>query len=322
MERLSAADVRELERLCPAGIEQDVSLAEISQWRIGGKADLIIRPSTSTELSELRAWFHARSLPHIVIGATSNLLFSDKGLRVPCIQIGQRMARMNVTGQTVQAEAGVWVPGLARRLMQAGLTGGEHICGIPGTLGGLICMNGGSQRKGIGNSVVSVESVDAAGNVAQRLVEQCDFAYRYSVFQENGEIITSATLSFPEGIPTLIRHAMLKILAERNRKFPRKLPNCGSVFKSNPAMYADVGPPGAIIERLGLKGMCCGDAQVSTQHANFIVNLGNATSEEVMNIILKVVTDVESATGHQLEVEVKCVEPDGNVVSVEKFALY
>src|SRR5690554_1789224 len=103
MERLSTSNIKELEELCPGGVEQNISLAAISQWRIGGQADILIRPSSTQELSQLRAWFYKHSLPHVVIGATSNLLFSDEGLRVPCIQIGQRMARMTVTGQTVQA---------------------------------------------------------------------------------------------------------------------------------------------------------------------------------------------------------------------------
>lgn len=315
MERLSTSNIKELEELCPGGVKQNVSLAAISQWRIGGQADILIRPSSTQELSQLRAWFHARSLPHVVIGATSNLLFADEGLRVPCIQIGQRMARMVVTGKTVQAEAGVWVPGLARRLMQAGLTGGEHICGIPGTLGGLICMNGGSQRKGVGSNVLRVASVNATGSIVQRSERECGFAYRGSVYQKNGEIITTITLRYEAGKRSSIRRSMLKILAERRCKFPRKQPNCGSVFKSNPAMYAEVGPPGMIIEKLGLKGMRFGDSSISNHHGNFIVNNGNAKAEDVLKLIKKVFLQVENATGYRLEAEVRYLNSSGEVCS-------
>ena len=168
------------------------------------------------------------------------------------MQISEGLSAVDIGNGFVSAEAGIWVPGLACRLMRAGLTGGEHICGIPGTLGGLICMNGGSQRKGIGMNLVTVESVDSQGDVHTRSAADCQFAYRSSIFQRNDEIITRARLRFDAAPPAGIRRTMLQILVERSRKFPRKQPNCGSVFKSNPAMYARSSRRG---RRLGFKGM-------------------------------------------------------------------
>lgn len=318
MGRLTPHNLAELESLCPGGIARNVSLAAISQWGIGGEADVLLRPSTSQQLADLRLWFHRHQLKHLVIGATSNLLFSDAGLRVPCIQIGHHLSRVSIEKNTVHAQAGVWVPSLARQLMLSGLTGGEHICGIPGTLGGLVCMNGGSQRKGIGSHVHRVESVDVAGNVVHRTGSECHFAYRSSVYQTNNEVITSVTLKFDDGQPKLIRQEMLAILADRSRKFPRKLPNCGSVFKSNPAMYAEVGAPGTIIEKLGFKGYRIGDAFVSPMHANFIVHEGHGLAKDVLALIHEISEKVFSETGYRMDVEVIYVTPDGDFLPADQ----
>jgi UDP-N-acetylmuramate dehydrogenase len=172
---LSAAMLADLERLVPGGIFTSVSLAGISRWKIGGIADVIIRPESPEQVQALRRYFYQNNVHHIAIGMTSNLLFADEGLRVPCIQIGSRMGKIDICDGLVQAQAGIWVPGLARKIQKAGLIGAEHICGIPGTIGGLICMNGGSQRNGIGSSVLQVKSVDELGDLIVREAIDCKF---------------------------------------------------------------------------------------------------------------------------------------------------
>lgn len=315
MQRLEQNHIAELKRICPGGVKKNVSLAAISRWRIGGTADVIVEPSSVAELCSLRAFIAQEGLPSVVIGDTSNLLFSDEGLRAVCIRLGSRMSSVHIENNIVHAQAGVWVPFLARKIMLAGLTGAEHTCGIPGTLGGLICMNGGSQRKDIGSSVFTIDSVDAVGNIHQRDAEQCEFYYRSSVYQSNGEVIASAKLVFFPGDKQKVRHRMLNILAERNRKFPRKMPNCGSVFKSNPAMYEDVGPPGAVIEKLGFKGLRIGDALIAPCHANFFVNTGKASSEDMLNLIEKIFSMVFLETGYSMEAEIIYVRQDGKIFS-------
>ncbi len=308
--------------LCPGGVQTDVPLAEISRWRVGGSADVVVRPGSVAELQALRRYLTDQGLPHLVIGSTTNLLFADEGLRAVCIQIGSRMGAMTVVGQEIQAEAGAWVPGLARRAMLAGLTGAEHICGIPGTLGGLVCMNGGSQRKGIGSALVDLEAVDATGELIRFDQAACGFAYRTSVFQDNGLIVARAQLRFdPAPDRAAVRREMLEILSSRRRRFPQKLPNCGSVFKSNPAMYAEIGPPGAAIEKLGFKGRRIGGALVSPQHANFIVNAGGATATDVLALIAEIATAVERETGYRMEAEAKYVTPEGRFLEADQVLL-
>lgn len=322
MDRLEASFLlSKLNYIDSESVSEDVDLAKISQWRIGGKADLFIRPSNKEELIEFIKFFHHQQIEPVVIGLTSNLLFADEGVRAPIIQIGTQISNVEIMGNEVTVDAGIWVPKFARKLMQAGLTGGEHICGIPGTLGGLICMNGGSQRKSISDNLVWVESIDGAGVVRKRSMTDCNFGYRQSVFQKNAEIVIAAKFEFESAEPKLIRKKMLAILSERRKKFPRKVPNCGSVFKSDPAMYAELGPPGEIIEKLGFKGMKVGGAQVSPQHANFIVNLGYAKASDVINIVKIIHDKVYHDFSYEMDVEMIYIDTSGKVIKFSRSSI-
>lgn len=306
----------ELARLLPGAVEERVDLARRSRWRIGGMADILVRPRSAAELGRLRKWLWERGLAHVVIGATTNLLFADEGLRAICVEIGSGFAGMRVEGERILCEPGVWAPRVARAAMQAGLRGIEHICGIPGTLGGLVYMNGGSQRRGIGEAVVGVTTVDRRGIIGTRPGADCGFRYRHSAFQETGDLVAGVELRLtPGGDPAAIRREMLEIMGNRRRKFPQKEPNCGSVFVSNPAFYAEYGPPGAVIERMGFKGLREGGAQVSPRHANFIVNTGGATARDVLSLIHRIRDRVAEGTGYRMEVEARFVAPDGRIAS-------
>jgi UDP-N-acetylmuramate dehydrogenase len=317
---LNRTVINDLQRLFPGAVETDVPLDQISRWRIGGLADVIVSPRSIEELASLRAWIHTMGLPSVVIGATSNLLFADEGLRAIAIRMNSTFTPLSINGQNITIGSGVWVPRLARTAMMASLTGLEHTCGIPGTLGGLVCMNGGSQRKGIGDLVTSVQSIDARGNVKIRTNEQCEFSYRRSIFQQNDEIITSVSIRLdtaPE--KRTIRRDMLDILRSRRSKFPQKLPNCGSTFVSNPAMYATHGTPGKVIEEAGFKGFRIGNAFVSDMHANFIINDTSRTgsnAHDVLRLIHTIRDAVAGRTGYYMDVEVRYVQPNGKIISI------
>lgn len=311
--------IRDLERICPGAVVRDVSLASISRWRIGGIADVIVRPFSIQQVQNLCRYLQNNTVPYVVIGATSNLLFSDDGLRAVCIQIGGNLAAVSVNGMNITVQSGAWTPGVARRVMQAGLTGAEHTCGIPGTMGGLICMNGGSQRKGIGENVLEVLSVNHEGKILHRKQGDCGFGYRASVFQGSTEIIVEVSLRFPLATDKrIVRRKMLEILRSRRSKFPKQWPNCGSVFISNPTVYQDYGPPGAIIDRMGLKGLWHGGAQISECHANFIINRGGATARDVIELVSIVSRRVHEVTGVSLSSEIHFIKPDGCVVPLGK----
>ncbi len=293
-------------------------LAHYSSWRIGGPADLLVEPRTVEQVATLIAAARLRGIPLVVIGQGSNLLFDDAGLRGVVLRLGAKFSRVDICGTQIFAEAGVWVPRLARRSMQAGLAGLEHAIGIPGTLGGLILMNGGSHRRGIGELVRRVQVVDREGVVAVLDQEACRFSYRHSALQGTGAVVVGVELDCPAGERGLIRRRMLVDLRERRGKFPRKQPNCGSVFLSTAEMHATVGPPGRIIEEAGLKGVRLGGAEVSPRHANFIVNCGGATSRDVLALIEHVRQVVRARIGFDLRCEVRYVRPDGGILPADQ----
>lgn len=306
--------VADLEALVPGGVHTSVPLANLSRWRVGGVAQLVVCPGSAEEVERVMAYVSRTQVPYIVLGSSSNLLFADEGLKVLGIHIGGNLSGFRIEEDEVWSQAGLWVPAFARRIGAAGLTGAEHTCGIPGTLGGLICMNGGSQRRGIGENLIDVTTVSPEGELRTRTQEECDFRYRHSVFRQSQDIIVSARFRFDKASPATVRRTMLGILGERRRKFPRKMPNCGSVFVSNPAMYADYGPPGAVIEGCGLKGMRVGGAMISPLHANFIVNYDCASARDILTLISIARNTARERTGYDMAAEVCYISPDGKVI--------
>lgn len=298
----------------------DEPLSRHNSWQIGGPADLFVEPENSTQVASVMRFMQEYELPLVVIGQGTNLLFDDVGVRGVVLKIGARMDRIDIDGTRIVAGAGAWVPQLARFAMRAGLSGLEHCIGIPGTLGGLVMMNGGSHRRGIGEHVIRVTVVDKDATMHHLSAAECHFSYRYSALQERGAVVVAVELECPSGNLENIRQGMLQDLRERRRKFPRKLPNCGSVFLSTSAMHESVGPPGKIIEDAGLKGLRCGGAEVSKQHANFIVNRGGATSADVLQLISRIRATIRKQFDFDLRCEVRYVSPRGEICPADQMA--
>lgn len=291
----------------------DESLKKHCYWKIGGVADVLVEPSSAEQLSSLLRYLSEQGLAHVVIGDGSNVLFSDEGFRGVVIKLGPAFGGCRVEGNVITAQAGIAVPRLARIAGMAGLTGLEHTIGIPGRLGGLVAMNGGSLQQGIGDVVRTVYAVDASGGKIELPGDGCEFSYRHSIFLDKPWLVTDVVLELQKGDKIEILHRMREILRERRQKFPRRLPNCGSVFKNHPAIYEQFGPPGKVIEDLGLKGLTVGDAQISDQHANFIVNRGHAKAADVLELIRIIGEKVRGKTGIRPECEVRYISPAGKI---------
>jgi UDP-N-acetylmuramate dehydrogenase len=306
--------IAELYSICPDGVEENVALSALSRWKVGGNARCIVLPASTAQIAAIIKLMSSNDLPYIVLGSTSNLLFADEGLDVLAIQIGQRFAKVEVDNISVTCQSGAWVPGFAKTLMHQSLTGVEHISGIPGTVGGLICMNGGSQRKGIGEHIDFVYTVTTLGETKRYTKDECHFAYRTSVFQNSKDIIVGAQFTLEKGQRADIRQEMLGILSSRRKKFPQKYPNCGSVFVSNPAMYADYGPPGAVIEQCNLKGVSRGGACISPLHANFIVNNHQASAADILYLIYLAREKVRQKTGYEMPAEARYISASGAII--------
>lgn len=294
--------------------QSNVSLATIGRWRIGGPADLVVTPPNTAALGAILTAIIQTSVPYVVIGDGSNLLFDDAGFRGVVIRIGRSFNEFSVDDDgIVTAGAGLWVPSFIRQVMAHGMAGATHAIGIPGTLGGLVTMNGGSQRHGIGEHVEAVDVVERGGNPRRLMASELGYAYRTSTLQTNGAIAVSARFRFPAGDPAALRSEALAILASRRVKFPKIRANCGSVFVSDPALYDLIGPPGAAIERVGLKGFAIGGAQISTDHANFIVNTGHARSVDVLALIGLARRRVHDLTGIAMNAEVRHLASNGTL---------
>jgi len=291
----------------------DEPLCKHGTWRIGGPADFLVEPESWEQVAAVLDRARREGIPAVVIGKGSNLLFDDAGFRGVAIKIGRSLASLSIEGSTVRAGSGISASRLARAVGLAGLSGLEHIVGIPGTLGGLVLMNGGSLRKGIGDSIVEVKTLDRQGEVRTYAHHECDFAYRHSRFQGSGEIVTEVTMGLTSGDRDSILRTMLAILRERRAKLPLTWPNCGSVFKNDPHIYRTFGPPGKIVEDLGFKGTAVGDAVVSDKHANFIINRGDAKARDVTELIGLIRQRAAERLGIDLECEVQFVESTGAV---------
>ena len=293
-------------------------LSKHSSWRIGGPADVLIEPYTIEQILEIVRYADLMKIPTVVIGNGTNLLFSDEGFRGIIIKMGKNFSKYTIKGKRACAEAGIWTPKFVKLLSDNGLSGLEHAIGIPGTLGGLVFMNGGSGGKCIGDIVKKIWVIDKNYNLIFFSKSECDFSYRKSVFQDSNYIICKIELECETGEKEKIRSEMRSILDNRKNKFPLNYPNCGSVFLSNPVVNNTFGPPGKLIEESGLKGYQVGDAQISEKHANFVVNLGKATAKDMISIVHYARKTVYLRYGICLESEVKYVGEMGNLKSLHE----
>jgi UDP-N-acetylmuramate dehydrogenase len=302
-----------LEQIAPDGVRTGVDMAEVSAWRIGGPAAVFVEPDTAEQVAGVLRLMSRRPEPLLVIGETTNLFFDSRGFDGVLLRIGPKLSRVSIDGRRVRAQAGARVPELVRALAEAGLGGIAHAGGVPGTIGGLVLMNGGSQRKGIGTHVASVLVADPAGDLQRIDSAGLGFSYRRSRLQGDGSVILDAELELEHGEPEELIAEIDEIIASRAAKFPLDLPNGGSVFLSDPAMYEIVGPPGQAIETAGLKGLTEGGAQISPKHANFIVNLGAATDDDVLRLVATARNRVRATTGFTMDCEVRHVGTDGRL---------
>lgn len=297
----------------PGGVRLGVDLSALSRWRIGGLAAAVVAPSSAIEAAAVMRLMADRPEPLVVIGETSNLLFDSRGFEGVLLLIGPRMSRWGFEGSRVWAEAGASVPALVRAAAEAQLGGITHAAGVPGTIGGLVLMNGGTQRKGIGDNVISALVADQDGRLHAVDQHNFGFAYRTSSLQGRTAAILEVELALEPGDPVALTTEIDSVLAARAAKFPLDLPSCGSTFLSDPSMYAIVGPPGKAIEDAGLKGVRQGGAQISERHANFIVNRGGATDRDVLWLIALIRSTIAARTGFTMGCEVRHVSRGGRL---------
>ena len=282
-------------------LEENVSLSNFTTWRIGGPAEWIAQPKSYEEIKYLINWIKEKEVPCNVIGAGSNLLINDKGIK------GLSLCMRNFKGIQIDKSTGIievlggeMLPTLARKAAAIGLHGLEWAIGIPGTVGGAVVMNAGAQKHCISNYVESVTTLSLTGEYKVIKGKDLDFGYRYSLLQNENLIVLSARLKLVSGHAKKIRQVTNENLNHRLKTQPYKAQTCGSVFR-NPEPFKAA----KLIEELGLKGFRFGGAEISRIHSNFIINANKASSYDVRELIKYVKKRVFDSYGILLETEVK-----------------
>lgn len=282
-------------------VEFDVPLARHTSLRIGGPADAVVTPADRAELRAVLEICTDHALPTMVFGAGFNLLVREGGIRGVVLRL-KKLRRIDRVGAAlISVEAGASHATITRYCVEQALTGLEFAAGIPGTLGGWLAMNAGIGVREMKDVVFDIDVLDRTGKHELQVARhQLDFRYRALRGLDPGSIIVAARLRVEESEQAKVQSEIDRLLAHRQASQPIDIPSCGSVFRNPPGHFA-----GQLIEAAGLKGAREGAAEISSVHANFIVNHGGATASDVLGLIERARAQVATDTGIQLETEVK-----------------
>lgn len=280
-------------------VRRDAPLARHVAFRVGGPADLLVIPRDVEELRGVVRVLSGDGITPVIIGAGSNLLVGDRGIRGVVVKIGKGLDHVGIDGERVTAEAGVGLPALALRTARIGLAGLEFAAGIPASVGGAVVMNAGAH----GHAMEDVtETVDVITPEGDRRLDRAamEFAYRSSMLQRQPWVIIAAAMRLRQGEPTAITDRLNTWLAHRGATQPIGPPSSGCVFRNPPGDHA-----GRLIDLSGGKGLTVGGARVSEIHANYIINDRGATASDVVALAELVRVQVQDRTGISLDLEVK-----------------
>ena len=275
-------------------------LSNHTTFRIGGPADYFVSPASIQEAAAVLHTARQFALPVTVLGNGSNVLVLDGGIRGVVLKFGGAMGSITHSGYTVFAGAGALLADVSQYAARHGLTGFEFAIGIPGSIGGAVFMNAGAYEGDMSQVVTAVTAVCADGKIQRFELDELQFGYRHSAFQDNNCLVGEVELTLSTGATSSIRGRLDDYTRKRQTKQPLEMPSAGSTFKRPQGHFA-----GTLIEQAGLKGACVGGAQVSTKHAGFIINAGGATAQDVLALISKVQEQVYKQFGVSLHPEVR-----------------
>ena len=285
-------------------ILENEPMSRHTTFRVGGPADVLFLPESEEQLVQALSIAREAGVPCIVIGNGSNLVVRDGGIRGLVIALGEGMAAIVRTGETLTAWAGASLARVSAYAQAGGLSGLEFASGIPGTLGGGCAMNAGAYGGQLSDVLIDAR-VLLDGAVRTLTVDGMQMGYRTSLPLREGGIVISARFALTPDDPEAIAERMRELNARRREKQPLNYPSAGSTFKRPEGYFA-----GALIEQAGLKGKRVGGAQVSEKHAGFIVNTGGSTAKDILTLIGIVQDEVEARFGVRLETEVRILGED------------
>lgn len=274
-------------------------LSKHTTFKIGGNAEMFVTVSDKAQLKAIVSACSENEIPLFVIGKGSNLLISDDGMKAVVLSLDGEFKDIALEENTITCGAGVNLARLCTFALNNALAGLEFAYGIPGSVGGAAYMNAGAYGGEMKDVVKSVTHITPQGDIVTLSSDQLDLSYRHSVYKTTNDIIVSVTMELESGNADEIKEKMDDFMNRRKTKQPLEYPSAGSVFKRPEGNFA-----GTLIEKCGLKGKTIGGAQVSEKHAGFIINIGGATCEDVMNLISFVQKTVKEKTGYFLEREI------------------
>ncbi|MDL2324770.1 UDP-N-acetylmuramate dehydrogenase [Ruminococcaceae bacterium OttesenSCG-928-A16] len=291
---------------------QNEPLQNHTSFKIGGPARLFCTPGTTQQLAAAMQAARQNGVPCYLLGKGTNVLFCDEGHHGLVIEPSAALTHIAVEGDTVVAGAGTQLANVCVAAQQNSLAGLEFAYGIPGSVGGAVYMNAGAYGGETCDVLQSVTYMAEDGTIQQLDVEQLALGYRTSIFQTRPWCILTATYKLNKGNKAEILALMQDYMGRREDKQPLDMPSAGSAFKRPPGAFA-----GALIDQSGLRGYQVGGAAISQKHCGFIVNMGQATCADVLQLANDVSDIVKEKTGYVLEKEIRVVDVDANIFALE-----
>lgn len=284
-------------------IKQNEPMKEHTSLKIGGPAEIFVRVSSVEELKEILKLCKTNKIPLTIVGNGSNILVLDKGIKGIVIKTNLKEIKIkNKENENIEitVDDGVQLGFLAQKLLKEEITGFEELSGIPGTIGGAIVMNAGAHGKEMKDIVTEITAIDYSGSIHIFTNEQAKFEYRNSIFSTGEYIILQVKLLLKKGNKEEIKLKMNEYAQYRKEKQPIEYPSAGSTFKRGTDFVT-----AKLIDDAGLKGYSIGGAKVSEKHAGFLINTGNATAKDIIELVKYVQDKVYEKFGKKIELEIK-----------------
>ena len=288
-------------------MKENIPLSSKTNYRIGGPARYFLECNSIKDLQNALCLCARKDLPWFILGNGSNILVADEGFPGLVLKLGREFMTVMFTHDSVEVGGGVLMPALSSHCMSKGWGGFEFMCGIPGTMGGGLRTNAGTRDGEIKDHLISATVLTSDGILKVVGKDEMNFSHRNSMLAKTRDIVLSVQLKFKYAEkPENIKKKIKQIIADRRVKQPKIKRNCGSIFK-NPQGGK---PAGWYIDQAGLKGLRIGDAMVAHEHANWILNMGNARADQVKAVISKIQDEVIEKFDVSLEREVAYVPED------------
>ena len=282
-------------------------------FRIGGSAECFIKIKNKEELKEILNFTDKNKIPVTVLGNGSNVLVLDGGIRgiTLTIQIEYIDIKQKEDEYKIYVGGGYKLAKLAQICLKNEISGFEELSGIPGTIGGAVSMNAGAHGKEMKDIVEKIKCVDKKGNEKEVLNEEAGFGYRQSIFKGNSYIVTEVILNLKKGQTEKIKEKIKEYAEYRKEKQPIEYPSAGSTFKRGEDYIT-----AKLIDEAGLKGYSIGDAVVSTKHSGFVINKGNATAKDVLDLVKYIKDTIEEKFNKKIELEIEVVGEEKETAAI------